>query len=435
MKKQIISGILFLAFCSTSLIANAQMDNLANLSPEWIRSGARNSATDASDAVVYNPAGLHKLGNGVHLNIGNQSLFRKPTHTYDFGLGHGEKSYAQDGADLLLPNIYGAWVKNKWTVFTGVYVSGGGATMNYPNGSITTDLIGLQSVMAAGGAYADHKDAYLKASSMYLTGTIGVSYTFSPKYSFGIGIRHISASNTAETGISLTSSPMDLPDMPLALEMEESASGTAYTLSMNFSPSEKLNMSMRYESAVKLDFKTKQIKDDFGLTKDGDMNRRDLSSVYALGLSYYINDKIQLFTDYTFYAQENANWGETSWGSTVRSWSDMAGDAYTIAAGAKYQITPTFAASFGGGYTNFCYADKDAYYTKLGSFEVIYDNNVNLNSGFSIHATEKVDLNFGYMHAFWSDQTVKALSASPMDVDVKLKNSMDAIAIGAQIRF
>ena len=123
-------------------IAMAQMDNLPNMSAEWMRTAARNAATDATDAVVYNPAGITKLSNGFHINIGNQSLFRNPSHSYDLGIGEGPKSYSQDGADPFIPNIYAAYKKNNWALFTGVYIAGGGGTLNYPTGSITTDLIG-----------------------------------------------------------------------------------------------------------------------------------------------------------------------------------------------------------------------------------------------------------------------------------------------------
>ena len=56
--------------------AIAQHDNLSNLSAEWVRTPARNAATDANDIIVYNPAGLVRLNNGFHINLGNQSLFR-----------------------------------------------------------------------------------------------------------------------------------------------------------------------------------------------------------------------------------------------------------------------------------------------------------------------------------------------------------------------
>src|SRR3954468_22264094 len=109
MKKLNILLILLLAGI-TNLFA--QMDNLSNMSAEWMRTAARNAATDASDIVVYNPAGLTKLKNGLHVNISNQTLFRKPTHSYDLGLGEGTKEYSQGKSDPFLPNLYVAYTND-----------------------------------------------------------------------------------------------------------------------------------------------------------------------------------------------------------------------------------------------------------------------------------------------------------------------------------
>ncbi len=127
------------------------MDNLTNLSVEWMRMPARNAASDSTDIVVYNPAALVRLGEGFHFNLGNQSLLRKPSHTYDFGLGAGERTFSQDGIDAFLPNFYAAYNKDKWAVYGGLYISGGGAVADYPHGSIATDLISLM-VLAVPGA-------------------------------------------------------------------------------------------------------------------------------------------------------------------------------------------------------------------------------------------------------------------------------------------
>ncbi len=121
----------------------AQMDNLTNLSVEWMRMPARNAASDSTDIVVYNPAALVRLGEGFHFNLGNQSLLRKPSHTYDFGLGAGARTFSQDGIDAFLPNFYAAYSKDKWALYGGLYISGGGAVADYPHGSISTDLISM----------------------------------------------------------------------------------------------------------------------------------------------------------------------------------------------------------------------------------------------------------------------------------------------------
>ena len=80
-------------------------------------------------------------------------MIRKPEHT--FNLGAGNKTYGQDGIDPFLPNLYFAFKQNNWSVSSGVYISGGGATANYPEGSINTNLLGyqlLQQVNAKTGA-------------------------------------------------------------------------------------------------------------------------------------------------------------------------------------------------------------------------------------------------------------------------------------------
>src|SRR6187551_2354065 len=98
MKKNSLLLVSGLVICSFNAVA--QIDNLANMSSEWIRSSARNAATDAADIVVYNPAGLTNLEDGLHINFSNQFLFRKPGHKYDVGMGEGVRKFEQQSADL-----------------------------------------------------------------------------------------------------------------------------------------------------------------------------------------------------------------------------------------------------------------------------------------------------------------------------------------------
>jgi long-subunit fatty acid transport protein len=271
---------------------------------------------------------------------------------------------------------------------------------------------------------------------MYLTTTVGATIEMSKSISFATAIRYISAQNKTNAGMTLTSSPFDLDDMPLILESEDKASGMGFVISLNVNATEKLNFTSRYESQVNLDFKTKQITDDFGATVDGEMNRRDLPAVLAFGAGYSFNEKIRAFADYNYYFQSKADWGKSTAITKDQPWSKLAGDASTIAAGIQYKISPMFTTSIGGGYTNYDWNDRDGYYTKLGTFEVMQDDNYNLNTGFSLKATKALTVNVGYMHTFWAkDQTIKALNADPLDVDVTIHNSMDAFAFGIDIAF
>ena len=431
MKKLII-----IAFTCLTVQSYSQIDNLSNLSAEWIRTGARNAATNGTDIVAYNPAGLTKLESGLHINISNQSLFRKPSHSYDFGFGEGMKSFTQSGSDPFLPALYFSYNRNSWAFFGAAYFSGGGATMNYPEGSLTTDLIAMQVIQSAGGAYLNAMNQSLKASSMYMTMMGGASYAVSKNLSFSFALRNVNASNKIDGGMALTASPIDLPDQPMAIKYDENANGVGMTIGFNINCNEKLNIAGRYESKVNLDFKTKQIVDDFGITTDGQLNSRDLPAVAGLGIAYQLSSKIRSYYDFNYYFQENADWGKSSMATNEEPLSSLAGNAYSVGAGIEFNVTSKFTTSLGGGFTNYQFANKDGYYTHLGTFEIMHDDNTNINTGIAFQASKKMKLNAGYMHTFWSkDQTIKAMIAQPLDVNVNVNNSLNAIALGVELTF
>ncbi len=415
--------------------AIAQQDNLSNLSAEWVRTPARNAATDANDIVVYNPAGLVRLNNGFHINVGNQSLFRKPTHTFDFGLGGGEKTYTQDGNDLFLPNLYMTYKKDKFALFSGIFMAGGGATANYPTGSITTELIGLQVLTAAQGAYGAYENQSLKASSFYLTTTLGGSYAVNDMISFAIAGRFIDATNKTQAGLTMTQSPVMFPDSRYELKTTETASGFGGVFSMMVQASPRTRFTARYESAVKMDFQTKTKKDDLGITTDGSKSRRDLPSVIAFGAAFAATPTVMVYGDFNYYAQSSANWGTSTMATNEKNYASLAGNAMGVNIASTFQAGKNFLFSVGGGYTDFQYSDRDGYFTKAGAFETAPGDNYNVNTGFSFIASKNITLTVGYMHTFYQDQTVTAVLAQPLDVQVKTTNSLDVFAIGADIKF
>lgn len=432
--KRILFTLVFIA--ALAMNASAQMDNLSNLSAEWLRSPARNAATDAADIVVYNPAGLTELKDGWHINFSNQSLFRHPSHSYDLGMGEGTKTYTQGTADPFLPNLYVAYKKNNWAFFTGAFNPGGGATLNYPDGSITTDLIGLQAVMATGGAYTAVKDPSLKISSMYLTTTLGGSYAFSKKVSATFALRYLSAKNSAQSSVTLTDSPIDAPDQPLSLDADFTASGIGGVIGMNVICNNDFNFSMRYESQVNLDFKTKTNKDDLGITTDGSTSPRDLPAVFAFGAGYRVNEKLKTYVDINYYFQEDADWGTSVTPADIRPLSERAGNVILYSLACQYEFSQLISASMGGSYTSYNYNDKVGYYTNIGTFEVVQDDNYTLNTGIVYHVSEKIALNASYMHVFYpSDQKILALMAQPLDVDVTVNSSADVVGVGVNWTF
>ena len=424
-----------LSLCLLTVTAQAQHDNLVNMSAEWVRTPARNAATDAGDIVVYNPAGLVKMNDGFHINIGNQSLFRKPSHTFDFGLGAGEQTYSQDGNDLFLPNLYMSYKKDRFSLFTGVYMAGGGATANYPEGSINTELIGLQTLMAAQGAYGAYEGQYMKASSYYLTTTLGAAFAANDRISFAFAGRFIDGTNKTSAGLTLTQSPLGLPDETMELKTTEDASGFGGVFSMMIQMNPRTRFTARYETAVKLDFETNQENDEFGITQDGATSRRDLPSTLAIGMAVAASSTVQIYGDFNYYMQTGADWGKSTPLTNENNYSELAGNAITVNLATTIQTGKKFLVSIGGGFTDFQYDDRNGYFTKAGAFETLPDDNININAGCSYKISNSVMFTFGYMHTFFKNTEIIALLAQPLEVTVKTKNSIDVIAIGADINF
>ncbi len=219
-------------FCMiVSAKAYAQIDNLTNMSAEWVRMSNRNAATDAADIVVYNPAGLVSLSDGFHLNVSNQFMFRKPKHSFDDPISGGGLSFEQDGPDLFIPNLYASYKKGAWSAFTGIYIPGAGVTIDYPDGSYTTRAIGadllFNPLSPFFGAYSAISNESIEVSSRYLTGTLGGAYKLSDQVSIAAGLRYIKADNKIDGDLTVTgglAGPLT-PDVPLVVDLKQSAGG------------------------------------------------------------------------------------------------------------------------------------------------------------------------------------------------------------------
>ncbi|BCS96994.1 long-chain fatty acid outer membrane transporter [Desulfoluna limicola] len=432
----------------------ANIDNLSNMSAEWIRTGNRNAATDAADIVLYNPAGLTELSDGVHINISNQTLIRKPEHSFD--VGTGPQHYEQDSPDYLLPNFYASWNKESWSLFGGIYIPGGGATVDYPEGSITTQLAGM-AVLASPAdpdlppGFDTMDDVYngftndsLEASSIYLTTTLGGAYKINEKISVAAGVRCIYAKNTVEAELTLNDltddaevvnglQPGSIPETTnLVIDSESDAGGFGGILGVNFNATDKLNLALNYQTRVKLDFETDVNRDDLGMFTEGEKNRRDFPAFLGLGAGYDISEKLYTEVNWSYWFQKDADWGEDGAGRDI---SDMAGDAWSAGATLAYKVTPTFQVSGGTTYTKFEWDDINGYYNaNLGSIEVLYSDNWHVGVGCAWEFKENFKLNLSVAQTIWDDETI-AQNVDPGTVDVETENETTVIAIGLDMAF
>lgn len=428
---------------ATSLFA--QHDNLVNVSAEFMRTGGRTAALDAADIAVYNPAGLVHLEDGFHINLANQSIFRSPNHTFAFPIGTPEVTYQQASPDLLLPNLYLAYKKNKLALFGGVYVSGGGGSLDYPEGSINTDLIILQiqnKVLippnVTYGMFYGGGEGKILASSFYITPMLGVSYGITDKLSAALGVRYLMATNTQEAEVKFTQQimppPVQLPT-EFRLESTDKASGFGFTGSLNYRFSENFNLAVRYETKATLEFETDSIQDDFGIIEDGALARRDLPASLSAGANFNLTDNLSALLDFGWYFQKQADWDVNP---KDQEWSELAGDVGRFALGLGYDIGGLLALNGWWGYTLYQYEDRPAYYNKLGVFETVKSSNWTLGLGGKLSLGDRLDINLAVSQTFWKkDDVVEMVFPAALPdptYDVKINNSITAVALGLNLR-
>ncbi len=445
-------AIVLLALLGSSPALFAQMDNLTNLSVEWMRMPARNAAVDSADSVVYNPAGLVRLEEGWHFALGNQSLFRKPEHRFLMPFSGEEKTYGQAGADPLLPNFYAAYRTGSWAVYGGAYISGGGAVADYPEGSVNTEMAGLMLLfmplldefgmptgLRIGDAYGV-SGQFLKASSYYLTFTAGAAWKPVEAVSFSLGGRYIRAKNRLQAGLTLGDSPLQLPDLDLRVDSTDSAGGAGAVVGLHVQVSPRLWLASHFESAVKLDFETAVTRDDLGVAVDGAFNRRDLPAAFYGGLGWQMSRRILLLVDYNYWFQKRAAWGDAVVGGETVPWSELAGDCYAAGAALAYRLNDRWLISAGAVYTGFLFSDKQAYYARLGEFEAPKANNWNVGAGCAVELGGGLRLNLALGTTMWKEESVRLFAALPLlEYEVllaplvKIRNKAYSVSVGLNL--
>ena len=175
--------------------AGGMVEN-TNQSAEFTRMLARNASTDL-DAVFFNPAGLTKLDNGMHLYLSSQTITQTRTITSDLATLNSDTFEGTTFAPVF-PNFYFAYKMDKLVLSAGFTPIGGGGTAEFPDGlpSFETAPSALPTLLAAAGVTGYKLDVAFDGSSTYLGGQASVSYAINDMISVSAGVRYFLATNT-----------------------------------------------------------------------------------------------------------------------------------------------------------------------------------------------------------------------------------------------
>lgn len=329
MKKKL--GILAIAALLSTGAYAASIDHIQTYTPEYLGNQSQNGMINKS-SVYYNPAGLVHLDNGTYFHIGAQ-----------LAVGHEKMDYngKEYKADLLqyIPTLALYSVRDERTIFWTFGGLGGGGDLEYKDGvagtAVVPDILngivngfkGTPIANMIGDLHFTDNGSSAEGKSLYGQTTIGRAWKINDKLSISIAGRAVLGMKKLKGDINVKSSnPNLIKDLHANMDSDRTAWGLGAQIGLNYKATDRLNLAMRYDSRVKLNFKANGNEEKAKLQTtlfekplaeigfsgfypeyaDGNKTRRDLPAILALGASYKVTDRWTTAISGNYYFNKDA---------------------------------------------------------------------------------------------------------------------------------
>lgn len=418
--KQITIASLLLS----SVSFGASIDLIQNYSAEYGGNPAQQGAINYGSTVYFNPAGLSQLEQGTYFVGGVQLASGKQTMT--------DGDYNNKGFDTDLfspiPNFAVYKVVDDGAYFWTLGAYAGGAALEYEDGiplpgvkDIMKDKISSLPPQALTnpqlGALLEMNmndvltGTNVKGSNQYIQTTIGRTWKVDEKLSTSFGLKAVYGMRNLEASTSFDKKYFPLLNGNASIDSERTGYGFGFQLGLNYKATDKLNLGLRYDSRVRMDFKTEaDIKDTssalgmkdiisngllgiYPAYKDGLKTRRDLPAILALGASYKVTNRWTTFIGGNYYFNKDAKMDRI--GNDPGRYDYDNG--WEISLGSEYWINEKFA-----WLTGFNYADTGAKKTTFAATEYAI-NSFSVGTGIKYRQNETTEWTFAYNHYFYDE--------------------------------
>ena len=323
MKKKL--GILAIAALLSTGAYAASIDHIQTYTPEYLGNQSQNGMINKS-SVYYNPAGLVHLDNGTYFHIGAQ-----------LAVGHEKMDYngKEYKADLLqyIPTLALYSVRDERTIFWTFGGLGGGGDLEYKDGVAGTAVVPdiLNKVASSlplpeplKGLHFTDNGSSAEGKSLYGQTTLGRAWKVNDKLSMSIAGRAVLGMKKLKGDINVKSNSPLVKDIHADIDSDRTAWGLGAQIGFNYKATDRLNLAMRYDSRVKLNFKASGDETPATLTilplpnnkvhfsdfypeyKPGTKTRRDLPAILALGASYKVTDRWTTAISGNYYFNKDA---------------------------------------------------------------------------------------------------------------------------------
>lgn len=461
--------LLLIAFISLPFFSySGGIVHNTNQSALWVGMPARDASLDI-DAVFYNPAGLTKLGDGFFISLNNQYLTQKRFITSDYKYLYDAPKTEFEGSvnAPLFPGIYAAYNVGKFSLSLGINPVGGGGSASYESGlpsfeMMLSDLVPVlqgymaqadQAVIDLGGADPGFRnitgydaDILFEGSSVFWGYQFNAAYEINDMFSVALGARYISAKNTytghlkdvaidapatyggtqapgdylrtvaltpgldALTVATLngTAAALDAQTGDFEVDVEQTATAFTPIISLNVTPSDKMNIALKYELPTKLELENKTKVDGSGLFPDKEKNRMDLPGFLSAGLNYKITDKFLVSGGFHYYFDKGADYGhKDATGEAIKNEDIFDSNFMEFAIGLQYGITESI--DITAGYLRAQTGANEKYHSDLT--HSLSSNTFGIGSSYAV--SPMIDINLGVAFTTYAE-TEKEFNVASM---------------------
>jgi long-chain fatty acid transport protein len=395
-----------------------------------------------------------EMADGLYANVSGQYLFK------DYNNEINGNDFDQDEPSIV-PGIFSIFKKDCHAIFFGVSNVLGGGEVDFKDGNATTNLLGYSIATGANARllpaltspplsdviagqdprsylYSNIENQELWAEQETPGYTLGGAYqipVLNDIFSVALAARYVDTTRKMKGSVTIgAAQELNLPNMAVNpdiigdVRFEEEADGWGALVGFNAAPTDQLNIGLRYESEVQLDF-DQDVKEDtlgilpaLGITDGGERNR-NLPAILAAGVSYLFTPKLRVETDVTYYLNEQANFKDIA--GTPRKESAV-DDGYEFGLMCEYMFTETIKGSLGYLYT---YTGVDA---ENMTPELPELDSHAVGTGFEWAPKPALKFNFGVGNVFYDDAS---FTSPATGAKITYEKEIIFLAFGVQYKF